>query len=228
MKIILLEDEIQARQSLKRLIKLVYPEGNIVFESGRIDQTVHYLNNASADILFLDIELEDGNGFELLNQFPNRSFKVIITTAFDDRALQAYRSKAIDYLLKPINPVELKTSLDSAIHQIKLETLSSHQESILTLKTTNAILRIDTAEIIRLEADGAYTRFITKKSNILVSKNLQHYQNLLGPFYIRVHQSHLVRQDHIQLIKGSRLQLINGETIPISTRRKHLVLKSLK
>ena len=97
MKIILIEDEVQARESLKKMLNLVNPETEVLFESGHITNSIEFLKTNTVDLVFLDLHLEDGTGFDLLNSFPNRSFKVIITTAYDDKAVEAYRSNAADY-----------------------------------------------------------------------------------------------------------------------------------
>ena len=229
MKISIIEDEDQARRSLKKLISLVHPKAKVVYESSRVKDAILYLKTHSVDLVFLDIELEDGNGFELLNAFLKSDFKVIITTAFDDKAIDAYRSNAMDYLLKPISPYDLKSALKRVIKQLKIEALANKAaEEKLTLKTNKAFIRLAPSEIIRLKADGAYTHFITKDSDILVSKNLQYYQNLLGDCFLRVHQSHLVRQDQISAIKGKEVFLINGDVVPLSNRRKQLVFKLLE
>lgn len=229
MKISIIEDEVQARKSLKQLINLVLPESEVVFESGRVNDAIMYLKTHPVDLVFLDIELEDGNGFELLNAYPESTFKVIITTAFDNKAIDAYRSNAMDYLLKPISPYELKTAMSRVIAQLKIEALANEvREEKLTLKTNSTFVRIAPSEIIRLKADGAYTRFITKDNDILVSKNLQYYQDLLGDSFLRVHQSHLVRQDKISAVKGKEVFLNNGDVIPISIRKKQLVFKILE
>ena len=227
MKILIIEDEIQARRSLKKLIKLVNPENNIVFESGRVDNAIKYLNIHDVDLVFLDLELEDGTGFDLLNAFPKRRFKVIITTAFDNKAIEAYRSNAMDYLLKPISPYDLTAAVERVTEQLKIEALAKNLEEKLSLKTTNAFIQIAPTDIIRLEANGAYTQFFTKNKNFVVSRHLLYYENILGSSFIRVHQSHLVRLDQIKNVNGKELFLNNGEVIPISTRKKQLVIKKL-
>ena len=228
MKLLIIEDEVQARNSLKKLINLVCPKNDIVFESGRVDTSIKYLKTHAVDLVFLDIELEDGNGFDVLKAFTDCTFKIIFTTAFDNKAIDAYRSNAMDYLLKPISPYELKTAIQRVIEQLKIETLANAVEEKLNLKTTNAFVRVAPSEIIRLEADGAYTRFVTREKNIIVSKNLQYYQSILGSCFLRVHRSHLVRRDQISAIKGTDLYLINGDIIPISSRKKQLVVKKLQ
>ena len=228
MKILIVEDEKQARESLKNLIKLLTQNTTISFETGRVDEAITILNNNTVDLIFLDIELEDGSGFDVLEAFPTANFHVIFTTAFDNKALEAFRHNAMAYLLKPINPCELQHAIERVTKQLQLEYQANTSERKILFKTIDSFIRVYPSEIVRLKADGAYTHFITKDNRFIISKNLQYYHNILGEAFIRVHQSHLVQLKHIVSIKGSQLLLRNGETIPVSTRRKKGVIHALK
>jgi len=150
MKIILIEDEVHARESLKKMLNLVNPKTKVLFESGHISNCIKFLKANTVDLFFLDLHLEDGTGFDLLNSFPNRSFKVIITTAYDDKAVEAYRLNTADYLLKPINPYDLEDAIKRVKKQLKLEELTKKVKEPLTLKTTNSFIRILPSDIIHL------------------------------------------------------------------------------
>lgn len=228
MKILIVEDEKQARESLKNLIKLLSQNTTISFETGRVDEAIEILNNNTVDLIFLDIELEDGTGFDVLEAFPTANFHVIFTTAFDNKALEAFRHNAMAYLLKPINPCELQHAIERVTKQLQLEHQANTTEKKILFKTIDSFIRVYPSEIVRLKADGAYTYFITKENQFIISKNLQYYQNILGKEFLRVHQSHLVHLEHIVSIKGTQLFLSNGESIPVSSRRKKEVINALK
>ena len=228
MNILIVEDEKQARESLKQLIQLVSPKTTLAFETGRVEEAIRLLKDNTVDLVFLDIELEDGIGFDVLEALPNPSFHVIFTTAFDNNAVEAFRYNAMDYLLKPINPYELQQAIQRVEKQRELEQQIKNVDKKILIKTTDSFIRVFPSDIIRLKADGSYTYFITKNNRFIVSKNLRYYHNLLGNQFLRVHQSHLVHQDFIVSLNGSTLVLSNGDKIPVASRRKQEVLKALQ
>lgn len=231
MKAILVEDEINAQNALRKMLQLVAPKIEIlaVFES--IEETVLFLNNNVIDFLFLDIKLKDGSGFELLQKLENHDFSLIFTTAFNDFAIKAFKFNAIDYLLKPIDPTELKEAIERAENFrksnpiVSIENFASNQKIVLKTSDKNHIVPV--SSIIRLEADGAYTLFVTENQKILISKNIKFYEELLSDYnFIRCHQSHLVSISKISELKNMTLKMINNDVVPISFRKKQL-LKSL-
>ena len=228
MKALIVEDEIQARDGIKKLIQLVAPNLTIDFDTGKVNEAIRILKDNTVDLVFLDIELEDGIGFDILEAFPDANFHVIFTTAFDNKAIEAFRYQAMDYLLKPINPYELKQAIQRVVKLRALEQQVHDFEKKILIKTNDSFIRIYPSDIIRLKADGAYTYFITKNKSFIVSKNLNYYHKLLGTKFLRVHKSHLVLNKHILSLKGSFLELSNGDKIPVATRRKKELLKALE
>ncbi len=236
-KTILIEDEFNARSALKKMLNILDSNINIIAETGHVSEALNLIKTKKPDLIFLDIELEDGKGFDILEQLDTIDFKLIFTTAYNQYAINAFKFSAIDYLLKPIDPNELQHALERAMTSIKyqkehlelLEILENNlekKEQKIVLKTTEQRYIIAVNNIIRLEADGAYTIFITKNQKIIVSKHLKFYQELLDEQFIRCHQSHLVNKNHIKGIdtKGFLL-LSNEQTVPISTRKKNEILK---
>lgn len=236
--IIIIEDEIHAREGLKKMIYLINPTVNIVAETGYVNEAIALINRHKPQLIFLDILLEDGIGFDILKQQNLLSFKIIFTTAYNQYAIKAFKYSAVDYLLKPINPLDLENALNRALKSIKkdvnynklLDVLKNNfegKEQKIVLKTQNNHHVFFIKEIIRLEADSAYTSFMTLRGRLIVSKNLKYYQDLLGDVFIRCHQSHLVNKAHIVKVQKNTVVLSNEETIPISTRKKTEVLENL-
>ncbi len=230
-KTILIEDELNVREGLKKMLKIIAPNIDIIGETAYVKQAIDLIKDKKPDLIFLDIELEDGTGFDILEQLKETNFNIIFTTAYNQYAIKAFKFSAIDYLLKPIDPLELENAIQRAQKQINHNT--EHQELLsvlknniekketkIVLKTTEQRYIFDIKDIIHLIADGAYTVFVTLNNKIIVSKNIKYYQGILDENFIRCHQSHLINKKHVKLIKGNDLIMINDDVIPISTRKK--------
>jgi len=241
LKIILIEDEYKAREALKKMLQILPTDIEIVAETGRINEAVHLINELNPDLVFLDIKLQDGSGFDILEQIARPDFKIIFTTAYNEYAIKAFKVSALDYLLKPIDPVELQTALQKATglidnekeYQSLLSVFKNNEKDAdkkIVLKTTENRYIIYQKDIIRLEADGAYTLFVTKNQNIIASKNIKYYQDLLDEnMFMRCHQSHLVNYKQVKSVyKNDKLLLSNGDIIPISIRKKPEIIKRLQ
>ncbi len=239
---IIIEDEINAREALKKMLKLVYPDVLVIAETGYVKDACTLIEELKPDLVFLDIELEDGSGFDILNQITNTNFKLIFTTAYNQYAIKAFKYSATDYLLKPIDPIELKEAIERAVleNNTQTEYLNAidvlknnltQKEPKIVLKTTEQRFVLSLKDIIRLEADGAYTLFITQDKRIIISKNIKYYQELLDDRFIRCHQSHLVNSHHIKaFVKQGFIELSNKEQVPVSTRKKaeiHKIISEL-
>ncbi len=240
LRTIIIEDEINVREALIKLLRLIDNTIEVIATTGHIEEAKLLIQQHKPQLVFLDIELEDGTGFDLLQQLGTIDFKLIFTTAYNQYAIKAFKFSAIDYLLKPIDPTELsdavrraKSEISTAQkHQELIEVLNnniSKKEEKIVLKTTEQRYVIFVKDIIRLEADGAYTLFVTANNSIIVSKHLKFYENLLNDNFIRCHQSHLVNKNHIIGIdKNNILLLTNEEKVPVSTRKKSEVIKYVK
>lgn len=190
-------------------------------------------------MLFLDVQLKDGTGFDVLDGTPSWSGQLIFTTGNGEHALRAFQCSAIDFLLKPIDPKQLKMALHKARTALKkeenyqwmLNTLRDNFEGPpkkLVIKTNHEHLVLTIEDIIRLQADGSYTAFFVKDQRIVVSKNLKHYERLLRDTFLRCHQSHLVNPVYVKSMKKGMLQLSNGENIPVAARKTKDVRSFLK
>lgn len=235
-KVLIIEDEVQVSQAMVKLLNYINPDIKIIGQTTSIKESFTFLKENTIDIALVDVELTDGNSFELFRQLLKVNFKVIFTTAFSKYAIKAFKVNALDYLLKPIDPQELKEAVDKAIAELsteetfkKLLEVSEEKESQkIVLKTTRQNYIIKIVDVIHIEAQGAYTQFVTNTQNILVSKNLRYYETLFAEYnFLRPHNSHLINPSHIVKMKSNVLIMTNDNEVPISTRRRSEINKAL-
>ncbi|MBI1305154.1 MAG: response regulator [Bacteroidetes bacterium] len=240
---VIIDDVIEAREILKSDLKEVAPDVDIIGEADSVVSGAKLLNRESPDIVFLDIQMPDGDGFDLLEMVQRKSFKTIFTTASDAHALKAFKFSAIDYLLKPIDQDELQAAVKKARgKQDDPRSMQLLQENIsrsigkmekMILNTQDKIHVVKLNDIIRCESDVNYTHiFLKSGEKVLVTKTLKEYDELLSDNgFLRVHQSHLVNVEYIkEFVKtdGGHLNLISGGYVPVSTRRKAAVMQALE
>ena len=185
------------------------------------------------DLLFLDIHMGDGDGFDLLEMISDEGLAVIFTTASKDHAIKAFQFKAIDYLLKPIDPQLLDQAIDKVVQAHSVQTpQKSTKSGSIALNTQEEIRLVNIADIIRLEAMSNYTNFhLAGGSKILVTKTLKEFEKVLPESFLRVHQSHLVNRDQIDAYiktEGGYLKMKDGADVPVSVRKKAQVVEMLK
>jgi two-component system LytT family response regulator len=240
MKAVIVEDQPDVREELHHLIAEHCSEITIAGSAGAVVAAARLVRESAPDLLFLDIELPDGTGFDLLDLI-DQPVKVIFITGSDEYAIKAFRYAAIDYLLKPVDPADLIVAVDRARQSTGLSTdqLNVYRASLsgpdaipekIALHTSDKIHFIRIADIIRCMADGNYTKFFLKDHNtLLVAKTLKDYDKLLSSAdFIRVHQSHLVNMGAVrEYVKtdGGYLVMTDGAKIPVSTRKKSEVLE---
>lgn len=232
MKIVIIDDEINVRKVLKKLLLLTNADYSIVGEAASVSEAKRVIIETNPDIVLLDIELEDGTGFNLIDKFEEVDFKLIFITAYNQHAIKAFKFNAIDYLLKPIDPVELKKALEKAQttisyeNEIKklFENFKENQKSEvnkIVIRTTNKTYFIEVDKILYCQSEGSYTSIVTSREKILASKNLKHFQDLLLEHdFIRTHQSYLVNKKYVTAIEQDFIILSRNISIPISLRRK--------
>ena len=236
MKTLIVEDEVDARKILKFLLKQYFPDIDIIGEAASVSKAKNIILKEKPELVFLDVRLEDGTGFDLLESLDKIDFQIIFTTAYDNYAIKAIKFAATDYLLKPINPVEFKTAVEKALTKMQLfadyikNDQNTKDDQTISVKTAQHTYFVSIRDIIRLEADGSYTSIITKDGKILASKNLKFYEKILPEeVFIRTHQSHLVNKKCIKSIdKDGKLKLTNNDLVPISFRKKSVVRNFLK
>ncbi|MBL7817857.1 MAG: response regulator transcription factor [Saprospiraceae bacterium] len=245
MKVLIIDDETVIQEALRELLTVFCPEVIQIECAHNVETGIEAIHRLQPDILFLDIELGNGTGFDILNQIPLPQFQLIFTTAHDRYAIHAFQFAALDFLLKPIDPDLLQRSVQRATENINSKNLYKQlqlmQQLLLKKESDRKIVLKDnqTAYFIRLDdilfcqAEGAYSKFHIRQSEpILVSKNLKEYDTLLSPLgFLRVHHSYLVNPNRIRLFdkkEGGALILEDNQVIPISHRKKDIILKILE
>ncbi len=240
---VLIDDMPKAIELLRNDLQERHPEIEIIGIAHSVVEGAKLLRKCSPDILFLDIMLGDGTGFDLLEIVPDLQAKIIFVTASDEYALQAFRFAAIDYLLKPYSPEDLDKAISRARQQMQplqgqLHILKERMQhphlpaKRISLHTQEKIEIVEINDIIRCEADGNNTLFhIHPNQRIFVTKTLKQFNTLLGNYnFLRVHQSHLVNVDYIQAYirtEGGYLKMKNGDDVPVSVRKKPMVIQMM-
>ncbi len=245
LKVLLVDDEQRATDALRLMIVKTIPEIGEVMVCNDSRQAAEKIHDFQPGLVFLDIQMPHLNGFEVLEKIPNKNFKIIFTTAYNEYAIQAIRYSAFDYLLKPVDIEELQAAvhrflegqedykqqydlLKNIMHNMSA---SSTEEFRLALPTKEGVHFLLPADIIRCEALGNYTRFFTTNGkNYLISKTLGEYDTLLSPQnFIRTHKSHLVNKKFISYIDHDGYAVLKDNSkVEVSRRRKEEVMEAMK
>ena len=195
--------------------------------SGVMDAAKQFIK-LKPDLIFLDIHMGDGDGFDLLEMIERDHTDIIFTTASKDFAIDAFKVNAVDYLLKPID-LDL---LSKAIDKLKIKRqgqaiINTDEGRVLSLSTQEELRRVKQSNIIRLESSGNYTFFyLTDGSKVLVTKTMKIFEKQLDQKFVRVHQSHIVNLDHIRAYvksEGGYIEMRDDSIVPVSVRKKPMV-----
>ncbi|QTD38242.1 response regulator transcription factor [Polaribacter batillariae] len=240
---IIVEDNPLALEMLTSDISNNHTEIDIIGTATSVVEASKLIRKKTPDILFLDIMLGDGTGFDVLEIFPDLQSKIIFVTASDAYAIKAFKFSAIDYILKPYSESDLEIAIEKAKNQIQpdkaqLEVLQqaitspNKKPEKISLHTSDKIIVVNIYDIIRCKSDNNYTTFyFNDGSKILVSKTLKYYADMLKEVgFIRVHQSHLINTKYIkEFIKsdGGYLLLTDTSNVPVSVRKRAEVLEIL-
>lgn len=240
---VLIDDEKHSLVSLEMELQKYCPQVEVVATCKGAKAGVEGILEHTPDLVFLDIDMPGKNGFQLLEEVRHIPFDVIFTTAYDEYAIRAFKVSAMDYLLKPIDPAELRNAVDKVVE--KRENTDSHKKldvlltnfqygregfQKLAVPTMNGLDFIDVSEIAYCKADGSYTSIVTTgKSEFVLSKTIKETEELLkNPLFFRTHQSYLVNLNFIsKYVKGSGGQLIlhSGTVIPVARARKEALMQ---
>jgi two-component system, LytTR family, response regulator len=241
LRIIIVDDEPNARASLKVALQAVSVPHVVVAEAEKCRTAIELIDLHRPDVALLDIRLGDGSGFDVIERIGHRSTRVIFTTAYDHYAIRAFRYAAVDYLLKPVAPKLLQEALlrvpsTKKEYDDRLQTLLNnlrHADSErIVLPTSEGLYIVPPQEIIRCEADSNYTRIHTSTGQrLLTARTLKDVEEMLKDHrFERVHMSHVVSLAHVRRYvnrDGGILQMSDGAEVPVSQRRRHLVLIAL-
>ncbi len=244
LKAIIVEDEKHSRETLINLLEEFCEGVEIIGTADSVPSALELIPQANPDVVFMDIELHSGTGFDILSQLPQLNFEVIFTTAFDQYAIKAVKFSSLDYLLKPIDLDELQIAVEKAKEIKNKEQYKQQLELLLNnikqksgsskicLATSDGFEFINTLDILYCEANGSYTNFILKEGKkLLVSKHLKEYENLLADQnFMRVHNSFLINLKEVKkFVKadGGYIIMCNDDTVSISRGKKELFLEAM-
>lgn len=236
MKTLIVDDVKLSRDGLAALIKSYFPEAEVIGSVPSVFEARRILKSEAVDILFLDIQLQDGVGFDVLDDVPFNT-KVIFITAYEQYAIEALRKGAFDYLLKPVNVEELINCIGRIREVIEIEKnqkVTAPGETTfkgkLGISSVDGIDYLDVPNILFLKADGKYTELTHSGGNILSSKNLKMFEYILpDDLFMRVHHSFIVNISEVTRFskEDSMLILRSGANIPVSKSRKELLMRRL-
>ena len=241
---LIVDDEKNGRENLAGLIRSHCPQIKVVAEAASVEQAISAIQEHQPQLIFLDIEMPGGNGFQLLEHFKDFPFEVIFVTAYDNYAIRAIRFSASDYILKPINLHELKAAIDKVserirnrsenerIRQLYLNTMHPANPKI-GLPTGERVEFVEVKSIVRCQGESNYTHiYFADRKPILTAKSLIEFEELLAEYgFVRVHKTHVVNLNHVTSFTkndGGVLYLSNGDSVAISRRRKEVTLAQLK
>lgn len=242
LRTLIIDDEPHVRETLHSLLQKFCPQVKVVGEAGSVASGVREIKEKLPDLVLLDIKMDDGTGFDLLNRFEHIGFKIIFVTAWEKYAIQAFGFSAVDYLLKPVNPEKLAEAVKRADQQvqgtfnIQLNTLKENLASPdnpnhkIILKTSDNVYLVNVQDIIHCASDSNYTLFaLTDGEKVMVSRLLKDYDEMLSRSgFFRVHRSHLINLNHIKRFEkqdGGSVVMSNGDKIPASSRGRERLME---
>jgi two-component system LytT family response regulator len=246
---LLIDDDSNLRNGMKSLLARYAPEISIIGEADSVETGVKIVLQNQPQVVFLDIHLGDGSGFDLLEEVNQRgklNSQIVFITAHEQYAIKAFRFSALDFLLKPVDPEELQKVIeklkqvidknDSVAHiDLLLENIRKKVDNFkrIALSNSDGIHLFEVSDIIRCESEDNYTKFYIKNSKpILISKTLKEYEELLTEHgFERIHQSHLINLAYLKsYIKkdGGYVVMADNAHLPISQRKKERLNELLK
>ncbi len=242
-KALIIDDEEHAQIALKALLDLYCPQVQVIACASKLTVGKNLIETLNPNLVFLDIMVGEEFGFDLLDDFDQLDFQIIFTSGHSEFATRAFRVNALDYLLKPIEPSELKAAVGRVKIQLPRQKLkqqisslakSLYQQKIdqLAIHSTGGMNFIDFNDIIHIKGSGSYSTFFLKEhKQVIASKNLGYYYNILPKeIFYRCHQSHLVNLQYVSKIlktDGDQIELKEGTTIPLASKRKDGLISML-
>lgn len=239
---VLIDDDTNLREGMKGLLALYAPDIKIIGEADSVASGVETLNKLDPQVVFLDIQMNDGTGFDLLEKLSEINGKVtshvVFITAYEHYAIKAFRFSALDFLLKPVSPDDLEKVINKIKSVLEKDNDYSHIDLLLenirkkadnfkriALSNSDGIHLLDISDIIRCESDDNYTKFFIKnRKPILISKTLKEYEELLTEHdFVRIHQSHLINLAYVKsyVKKDNGFVVMSDDSqLPISQRKR--------
>ncbi|MDP4185411.1 MAG: LytTR family DNA-binding domain-containing protein [Bacteroidota bacterium] len=238
---VIIDDETASRELLSMMLMNSFPQVSVVGTGSNVSSAIDIIKLKKPNLILMDINLGDGDAFQVLQELKGEDFRVIFVTAYNEFAMQAIKFSAIDYILKPVDEEEFKRGVEKAIKEIgenqspqvnafleNMRTLQGKDKKVV-LKTSDSIFIVSINTIIRCASDYSYTTFyLTSGETIVVSKTLKDIEDLLGNYgFIRVQQSHLVNLQYVAQFskrEGSMLIMSDGSKIPVPQRRRQFIV----
>lgn len=240
MKTMVIDDHKEMRSNLCGMLQ-AFDNIRIVGEASGVQEGLQRITALKPELIFLDVEMGDGTGFDLLSQLENKSMKVIFVTGHDTYAIKAFKFSAIDYLLKPVDPDDLEQAIEKAFTSAfggsseHIETLLHNRETLkrLVLSDAQSTYLIDLKEIVRIASDVNYSKFYLQDGReIVMAKTLKTYHEMLGNSgFFRSHQSHLVNLAHFERLDkadGGTIRMRTGDSVPVSSRKRDELMLALE
>lgn len=243
-KVLIIDDENRTRELIAKMIDSFGFDVETIPEGENVQSGIEAIERHNPDIVFLDIQMPDGTGFDVIRSIPNKNFEVIFITAHEEFAIKAIKFSALDYLLKPVDTSELKAALEKALAMLDerkdhsqfdalQKNIMPNEKRRLVLKTQESVHVVELDQIIRCEADRNYTSFyLVDGKKILVSKTLKEYETLLSGYnFLRVQQSHLVNIDYVDRYdkkNGGAVVMKDRSEVPLSPAKRDLFFKRLE
>lgn len=245
MRAIIIEDELNVREGFIKLLGTFCSNVEVVGVADAVESGIQVIESTPFDILFLDINLPDGSGFDLLHRLNQRDFHIIFVTAYDQYAIDAFKISAVDYLLKPVSPDLLKKAVSKAEEQVadsnspQLQVIDQRlrrtfdQSEKMILRDSESMQIVVIQNIIYCEAEGSYTTFyLSGGRKIVTSLNLKEYERILKPYgFMRNHHSFLINLNQVMSLQkadGGTVLMKENAILPLSTRKKSAVVEALK
>ena len=242
LRTIIIDDEAPVRELISGIIQNYCETAEVIATADGVETGIVVIKQHKPDLVLLDIKLNDGTGFDILQQVNELTFNVIFITAFEQYAVNAFKCSAVDYVMKPIHIDELTDAIRKASEKSEQLALSQKlknffdninskaEDKKIVLKTSESIFIVKVADIIRCEADHNYTTFyLINSKKVLVSKTLKEYEDMLSDyFFFRTHQSHLININHIVSFEkndGGYLRMADGSPVPVSKRKREELLE---
>jgi two-component system LytT family response regulator len=243
MNAIVVDDEHRARLLLSAMLSEHCPQVQVVSACEDLAQAIKAIRREQPSLVFLDIEMPGHSGLELLDFFTDDeiNFDIIFTTAYSEYAIRAFKMSAIDYLLKPIQPDELVQAVERvekkqsqlASLQLLKENLAGKSKKIV-LNQAKGIEFLDTADVLFMKGDGAYTEIFKQDgSKVVASKNLKQFEEMLNdqPQFLRVQKSYIINTNFVTSISkadGNLQAVIDNHLVPVSIEKVNVLLEKLQ
>lgn len=244
LRTVIIDDEDNARSTLRGMVEQFCEGVEVVGEADSVKTGVHAILSNQPDLVFLDVQMMDGTGFDLLEMLPEINFTVVFVTAYDAYAVKAFQFSASGYLLKPIDLEAIQSTIetvknnrtstkDAGLMREFLQTKGEERFQKIILPTQEGLEIVKLPDLIRCEGDNSYTTFhLTSGRKIIVSKTLKIYEELLSEHgFARIFVSHLINLDHITTVKagrGGEAILSDGTNLPIARNRRKELIKQLE